>query len=203
MQRPKIQIFVPKSYEKTPLSHEKRAVSYCFALISYSLGAKSYSFTLISYCLGAKQYEITKISYENGLKLVSFAREGSKKSRKHWVLRARPLDARKKSKKFDPQLTSSLPVCRLWHFAALSKTIWRGLFRSRRLSRSRTPSCLRRSSRNSKLETVPREYLSLDPSLVSRPCDAGKLRLACDSKLSYAKHLVEQKYRQRIAELHV
>jgi hypothetical protein len=80
MQQPKIQIFVPKSYEKRAISYEKRTISYEKTSISYEKTpisyekrAKQYDIALISYENGPKQYEKTKISYENGLKLNSFS----------------------------------------------------------------------------------------------------------------------------------
>jgi len=45
--------------------------------------------------------------------------------------------------------------------------------------------------------------MNLDPSTVSRRSDAAKLRLALDAKLRYAKELVEQRYNERLKELHV
>jgi hypothetical protein len=45
--------------------------------------------------------------------------------------------------------------------------------------------------------------VALDASTVSRRFDAAKQNLEIDSKLAFAKSLVEEKYRARIAELKV
>lgn len=41
------------------------------------------------------------------------------------------------------------------------------------------------------------EIVTLDPSVVSRRCDAARLKLANDSKLKYAKEMVDGIYRDR------
>jgi hypothetical protein len=44
---------------------------------------------------------------------------------------------------------------------------------------------------------------SIDPSSVSRRCDSAKLSLTTNTKLAYAKLLVEQNYCAKIAESNV
>ena len=45
--------------------------------------------------------------------------------------------------------------------------------------------------------------VNLDPSVVSRRCDAARLRIASDSKLKYAKEMTERIYAEKLRELHV